>query len=178
MTSRDYDIINFINKYKFATTSHIQHFFFSSRSACNKTMKRIVDEQQINRMRIIKHSINSEYLFFLKKPNPSQIKHSLSLLDFYVMADETYTIKSFQVQKKIGSICPDACMVTNKDVFLVEVELSHKGFDYIKYEEFVAKNEYSKYFNKMPTVIVYTPFNPNIPSNTKCNFIVLRLKSI
>lgn len=171
MTSRDMEIIDFVSEYKIATTSVLCHFFFNSIHSCYKVLNRLTKEGHIKRIKVIEGSQNSEYAYYIKKP-PCQFKHSLTLIEFYSKWDKKEKVTKFESQVKLGSIIPDAIMECDQKVYLLEIELSNKGFNYMKYEKFYISEEYKNYFNKMPTVLVYG--NANIPSNTLVKYRILR----
>ena len=163
LTTRDISIIEFVTIYKVASTSTISHFFFSSISACHKRLKILSDNGSIKRAR---DSINNEYVYFKKLPK--QLKHSLLVTEFYREASGRYEIVNFKIEPVIGNIRPDAVFgyIKNgkKYLGLLEVEISHKGFDYLKYEKFKTSENYKQYFPTMPTIFI-------IGDNIKQNLI-------
>lgn len=176
ITDRDYKVIDFLNDYKIATTSTLEHFFYPSKRVAQRRLKALVDEKYIKKSR---DSINQDYYYYLKKPK--QLKHSLLITEFYREFSKCYKIEHFQVQKKIDNLIPDATIGyidsnINKVVFL-EVEISNNGFNYQKYKQF----NYKKYFNVMPNVFIIT--RQQIKQDKNINFIQIRdvktdLKSI
>lgn len=170
MTNRDLEIIDFVKKFKVAPTSTLCHFYFKSIHSCYKVLHRLFSEGYLNRMKLIENSQNSEYVYYIKNV-PSQMKHRLALNDFVVKWDGKYGIQDFDVQKKLGDIIPDGIMISQGQTFLVEIELSNKGFDYFKYEKFYTTGEYKNYFDTMPTVIIYG--KANIPTNTYVKYRVI-----
>lgn len=173
MTSRDLEIIDFLSDYKIATTSVLCHFFFNSIHSCYKVLHRLTESGHIKRMKIIEGSQNCEYAYYLKKP-PAQFKHSLMLIDFYSKWDKKENVTMFDTQKKLGSIIPDAIMQCKNKTYLVEIELSNKGFNYMKYEKFYISGEYKSYFSEMPTVLIYG--NTTIPNNTMVRYRIFTRK--
>lgn len=165
MTSRDFEIIDFISKYKVVSTNTLSHFFFNSIHSCYKVTHRLFTQGHINRMKLIQNSINSSYVYYINKP-PAQLKHALTITEFMTKWDSKFSIQDFIIQQSCGSIIPDAIMYSNDNIFLLEVELSKKGFNYMKYEKFFSSNEYTSYFNCKPTVLIYSNNKINIPTNT------------
>lgn len=174
MTSRDLEIVEFIQKYRVVSTNTIQHFFFNSIHSCYKVTHRLFTTGSINRMKLIENSINSQYIYYINKP-PQQLKHSLAITDFMTKWDSKFGVQDFIIQPSLGNIIPDGIMISNKQTFLVEVELSNKGFDYFKYEKFYMTNDYQKYFNSMPTILVYGKNNISIPTDTRCNYRIIAM---
>lgn len=170
MTSREYDIIEFIQKYRVVTTSTLCHFFFKSINSCYKVTHRMFVDGHIKRMKLIENNQNSEFIYYINKP-PQQLKHMVTITNFMAKWDNKYGIQDFDVQRKLGSIIPDAIMLSNNQLYIVEIELSNKGFNYYKYEKFFTSNEYLDYFNYMPTVLIYG--KASIPSNTNVNYRVI-----
>lgn len=170
MTTRDFEIIEFIEKYRVVSTQTLCHFFFKSIHSCYKVTHRLTEKGLLNRTKILNDSINSSYIYFINKP-PQQIKHMLTITDFMSKWDSKYGVQDFNIQMKLGEIIPDAIMMSQNQLYIIEVEISNKGFNYMKYEKFFSSNEYLKFFNEMPTILVYG--NANIPTNTRCNYRVI-----
>lgn len=95
-------------------------------------------------------------------------------MEFYYKWDSKHKVQEFNVQKKYGDIIPDGELIMeNGDIILLEVELSHKGFNYLKYEKFYQSGGYKEFFSKMPQIVVYGNEKITIPYSTKCNYIIL-----
>jgi hypothetical protein len=173
LTSRDIEIIEFLQKYKCATTTMLSKLFFPSRHACYKTMSRLYKAKKVMRTRMVQGSINCEYIYHVKKLS-TQMRHQLTVTWFYYKWSIGHNITSYYIEKQIGDIVPDAIFTyieNGKQITgILEVELSKKGFDYMKYERFYATRSYLKYFNEMPSIFILG--NANIPTGLRCNYKV------
>lgn len=170
MTMREIYIVEFLREYKVARTSTLCHFFFVGKWSCYKVLERMIKRGDIKKEKLINGNMNSEDIYYVNRL-PSQLRHSLALTDFYSKWDTKYGSESFEIQRKIGDIIPDALMVQNGEIKFVEIELSNKGFNYLKYEEWCISGKYKQFFNKMPEVIIYG--KANIPNNTTVNYRVV-----
>lgn len=136
MTNRDFEIIEFLTKYKVASLSTLQYFFFPSLSTAQKRMKILYDNKKVSRVRDF---INNEYVYFIKKPR--QFNHSVKVTETYVNLSKKYNIVKFILEPKLNMIRPDALIgyvENNKSkIMYLEVELSNKGFDSNKYKRFL-----------------------------------------
>lgn len=140
LTSRDFEIIEFITKYKAANTTTLQYFFFPSLSACQKRLLTLVQLKQLKRAR---DSITNEFIYYIKKPK--QLMHTVKVAELYAELSRKYKIVHFKTEVKLSSIRPDAVFGyiennTNK-IGMLEVELSNKEFDKKKYEVFIKSGE-------------------------------------
>ena len=172
LTKRDVKIIEFLEQYKIASTTILTHFFFPSEQTCRRRLKYLYDNHKIDRERDF---VNNEYLYFLKKPR--QLKHSLYVVKFYHMLHKNYTVESFEIEKKMADIRPDA-VFTYKDkgmtiTGLLEVELSNKGLNQSKYERFIVNRSYRDYFNNIPVVFAVT--KQDVERGTNLQFIKIKL---
>lgn len=167
MTSRDYEIINFINNYKVATTSTIAEVFFPSVRSCYKRLAMIYKEKMIRRTRDF---VSQEYIYHTKKTLPKQLRHSILVTDFYRELHKKAEILNFKIEPVYDDIRPDAVFgyrYNGKlDVGLLEVEISHKGFNYNKYEKFYISGNYKNHYPIMPMIFI---IGDNIKLPEKCN---------
>lgn len=140
LTSRDFEILEFLENYKVANTTILQYFFFPSLSACQKRLLKLVQSKQLKRAR---DSINNEYIYYIKKPK--QLNHSLKITELYMELSKKYEIIHFKTEVGIGSIRPDAIFGYKENnkakIGMLEVELSNKDFNIKKYEYFVKSGE-------------------------------------
>lgn len=172
MTSRDFDIIDFLIDYQIATTSTIASKFFTSGVRCQIRMKQLYDDKRVKRARL---SFNHDYMYYVNKPK--QYMHQLLITEFYGELMRNSNVITFTKSKKIGNIIPDSIFAYEidgvKKLGLLEVEISNKGFDYEKYEKFFLSGEYSNYFPEMPPVYIVCK-NARIPKNTPVKFIKIK----
>lgn len=176
MTSRDIEIIDFLNRFKCATTSMLSILFFPSVESCYKTMRRLYKAGKVKRIRLIKNSINCDYVYHTKSIT-NQMKHSLTITWFYTKWKQKYKVELFEREYKLGDIVSDAVVIYSengiKKVALVEAELSNKGFNYMKYERFYTSGEYKNYFPVMPDIIVLGKVT--VPTGTHCKYILYQI---
>lgn len=170
MTTRELYIMDFLKEYKVARTSTLCHFFFYGKSSCYNILWKMSKSGMIQKQKLVDGYVNSENIYYLKKP-PAQLRHALTLTDFYCKWDKTYGVEDFVAQKALGDVIPDAVMRYDGKFALVEIELSKKGFNYLKYEQWYASGKYKAYFDEMPEVIVYG--NAKIPTSTKVKYTVV-----
>lgn len=154
-TSRDLEIREFLETYKVATTSTLEHFFFPSLSSCQKRLKKMTDAKEIKRYR---DNINGEYVYCTKRPK--QFRHSLLVTEFYREFSKNYKIVNYKIEPVLGNIRPDAVFGYIKNgknyIGILEVEISNKGFNFNKYEKFNSSNEYKNFFPVMPCIFIVT----------------------
>jgi hypothetical protein len=169
LTRRDLDIINFLEEYRIASTSTLKTLFFPSLSACQKRMKTLNDNSKVKRARM---TMNYDYLYYVNKPK--KVMHDLLVTEFYNHIIDQSKVLQFRIDKELGKIRPDAIFAFEKNgrqqLGLLEVEISHKGFDYEKYETFYKTAAYKNWFPIMPTVYVVCQ-NAKIPKDTPIKFI-------
>lgn len=172
LTTRDLRIINFLEDYKVARTSTIAEMFFPSLNACYNRLQVIHNQKALRRTR---DEITSEFVYY-KRSLPKQIRHSLMVTDFYRELHKKCEVLSFKVEPVMGDIRPDAIFSyryhTKIYVGLLEVEISHKGFNSNKYEKFYSSNNYKSFLPVMPTVFVVGD-NVKLPQDGKVKYIVI-----
>lgn len=105
-------------------------------------------------------SVNEEYLYYITMPK--QLKHALTLTNFYSTFRKDHKIVDFRVQPKLGSVIPDA-MISYIDrdgktgvAAALEIELSHKKIDLQKYLKWQASGEYMSFLPYMPRIMILT----------------------
>lgn len=153
LTTRDYEIIDFVKEFKVADTNTISSLFFPSKSACQKRLKAMHDAKVLKRAR---DSLNDCYIYFHRPPK--QLRHSLLVSKFYKILFECSTVIKFTVEPIYGDIRPDAAFVYTINSItrlgLLEVELSNKGFDWVKYDRFFSHDNYKKYMTVKPILFI------------------------
>ena len=172
LTRRDLDIIDFIEEYKIASTSTLDQLFFHSKRACQNRMRILAMNNRVKRARL---TLNHDYIYYVKKP--SQYMHSLLITDFYRELTKHTEVLSYKVQQKLDKIIPDSIFLYKINevqyIGLLEVEISHKGFDWEKYDMFYKTGAYKDYFPIMPTVYVICK-HAKIPKDTPIKFIKIK----
>ena len=172
ITTRDMKIVDFLNDYKIASTSTIAELFFPSRIAAYKRLQVLSENKIVRRMR---DSINNEYLYYKKLPR--QLKHSLLVSDFYRELHMKCEIINFKIEPVMGDIRPDAVFgykYRGKTIVgLLEVEISHKGFNYVKYERFYSSEAYKNFLPVMPTIFIVGD-NVKLPNDSKVHYKIVK----
>lgn len=165
ITKRDLEVVDFLNYYKIASTTTIQKALFPSRRVCQRRLKELYDNKKIKRMR---NDINAEYIYYVKLPK--QWKHSLMVTDFFGDIISKYAVTKFIIEPDMKTMRPDAFFsyqdTKGNHIAFLEVELSHKGFDYAKYERFANEQMYKSFqFPFMPPVFIVGNVNKIIQSD-------------
>lgn len=171
VTSRDIEVKEFLQEYKVASTSTIALLFFPSLSACQKRLKKLVDNKEIKRDR---DSITNEYIYYIKRPK--QLKHSLLVTKFYGYISKQYKVATFKIEPVLDNIRPDAVFGFIKDdkkyIGLLEIEISNKGFNFAKYEKFYISEQYKSFYPVMPIIFIVSNKIIKIPKSN-INYVLL-----
>lgn len=141
LTKRDIMVIDFLDEFKVASSDTLQELFFPSVRVAQRRLSAIAEAGYINRSR---DGFGSAYIYYLKKPK--QLRHSLTLTDFYREAHKVVDVCKFIKEPALGSVIPDGLIAfesnQRKRLAFVEVELSNKGFDVDKYNAFDWKHHF------------------------------------
>lgn len=161
ITKRDAQAIKFVEQYKAARTSTLASFYPSYQVAARR-LAEIVAQGELKRER---DGWSAEYCYYIKKPK--QLRHALTVTDFYRELSRQAEIKKFIVEPALGGIRPDAVIGFVQDgqnkLALLEVELSNKGFDADKYARF----DWQRHFPVKPDLFVVTDKKvPKLDYNT------------
>lgn len=172
LTRRDLDILNFLEEYKIASTSTLTAVFFPSKSTCQKRMRILTDNKRVKRARL---TMNHDYIYYVKKPH--KVMHDLLVTEFYRELYYQSKILNFVVEKGLGRIRPDAIFGFEisgiQRLGLLEVEISHKGFDYEKYESFYRSGAYKEWFPVMPTIYIVCN-RVKLPVNSSLKYVTIK----
>lgn len=172
LTRRDLDIINFLEEYRVASTSTLTAMFFPSLRSCQIRLKTLAVNQKIKRARL---TMNHDYIYYTKKPYG--VMHDLLCTEFCRELMSRATVLQCVIEKQLGKIRPDAVIAfkyNNKQCLgLLEVEISHKGFDFEKYENFYRTGAYKDFFPVMPTVYVVCK-NAKLPKSTQIKYVTIK----
>lgn len=159
LTRRDLDIINFLEEFRIASTSTLKELFFPSLRSCQIRLKTLCDNQKIKRARL---TMNHDYIYYVKKPYG--VMHDLLCTEFYRELMSHSTVLQCAIDRQVGKIRPDAIFafkIGDKQCLgCLEVEISHKGFDFDKYENFYRTGAYKEHFPIMPTVYIVGKVKP------------------
>lgn len=150
LTKRDFEVIELVKSLKVARTSTIATMF-PSLSACQKRLKVIAETNSLKRMKDLE---SGEYIYFQRKPK--FLKHSLILSDFYREMSNVAKIEKFIPEYVVDDLRADAFMGYmfggKRYAAFVEVEISNKGFDILKYEKCYRSGKYSVF----PKIVAIT----------------------
>lgn len=166
MTTRDFNVVDFVKKFKVADTGIIKDLYYPSIRVCQRRMKDIVNKGHLNAAR---ERCNSSYLYFAKQL-PQQLKHYYYIAKFYAELSKICEIKKFNIEVTYGNLRADGAFVYVHNglqkVGLLEVELSNKGFDWGKYNRFISNDNYKSFMTVKPLIFILSDaVNPK-----KCNF--------
>lgn len=164
VTDRDKLVLEFINKFKFATTDTIAELFYPNLVIARRRLKLLYDNKLLKRDR---DHFTAQYYYYNTKSK--QMKHQLLLTDFYRELNKIAEIVFFENEFKCENVIADALAVYKLNeiayVAFIEVEISNKGIDLDKYEKLFRSNKYEKYFNGVfPLIIAIT--NKTIPKTS------------
>jgi len=156
ITNRDANVIDFLSEFKVAKTSTLEELFYTSYQVATKRLTKLVEMGELSRER---GGWSSEYYYFIKKPK--ELRHALMLTDFYRELHKIATVVKFIPEPTLGNIRPDAIVGFQLNgvnrLAMIEVELSHKGFNSAKYDNF----DWTQSIEYKPELIVI--------SNMRCN---------
>jgi hypothetical protein len=171
LTRRDLDILNFIEEYRIASTTTLTALFFPSLRSCQLRLRTLAVNGKVKRARL---TMNHDYIYYVKKPG--NFMHDLLVTEFYRELSQRSKILNFVSEKGLGKIRPDAIFgfefEGKQRLGLLEVEISHKGFDFEKYEEFYRTVAYKEWFPIMPTVYIVGR-NIKPPKTTQIKYVTI-----
>jgi hypothetical protein len=106
--------------------------------------------------------MNNDYLYYIKRPYG--VMHDFLCTEFYRELSIHSKVLQFAIDRQLGKIRPDAIFAfkigDRQCLGCLEVELSHKGFDFDKYEEFYKTGAFKEFFPVMPTVYIVGKVKP------------------
>lgn len=162
ITSRDIQVVEFLDRFKIAKTSTIAALFYPSLLVAQKRLKVMYEDKQAKRAR---DNITSEYFYYINKPK--QLRHSLLLTDFYREFNKVVEIVDFKNEVTIDKLRADGLVAYKKNgkgyIAFVEVQISNTPLDLKKYQVLLKSEEYKRYFPVFPKIIAVT--NKNIPGS-------------
>jgi hypothetical protein len=135
-------------------------------------LKKLAENGRIKRARL---TMNHDYIYYTKKPG--NYMHDLLVTDFYRELQKRVKVLNFVSEKQIGKIRPDGIFAYEIDgkqrLGLLEVEISHKGFDFEKYEEFYRTAAYKEFFPVMPTVYIVCR-SAKLPKSSQIKYVTIK----
>lgn len=167
ITSRDFDVIEFVKEVKVASTSTIAQLFFPSIRTAEIRLNVICKANLLKRSR---DSVSNEYAYYSTKPK--QFRHSLLVSGFYRELAKISAVYGFRVEPMFDEMRPDAVfgyeIGCRKFLGLLEVEISNKGLNLYKYNKLYANERYKKFFPTMPVIFIVSNLKalPDTPYRT------------
>lgn len=174
LTKKDFDIIDYLTKFKCASTSTIKEVFgYNTDRAVQRRLKILVEDyKEIKRDR---ENFTLEFTYYIKKP--AQLRHSLLLTDFHRELHKIANIHKFDNEVTIDHLRADGLIVwevnEKKYLGLIEVQISNNKFNVGKYYKMLEDRLHDKYFGgTFPYIIAVT--NQKIPYVEEFNIIQIR----
>src|SRR5699024_8275200 len=152
ITERDLEVIEFLEKYKVATTTTLEEFIYPSKRVAQRRLKILYEKKYIKRNQ---DYIGEDYYYYLKKPK--QLKHAILITEFYREFSKFFQIEHFKTEKKFNGIIPDGIIGyydNGQKIGFLEVEISNKGFNYNKYKRICSNMK--KEMGMNPKIFVVT----------------------
>lgn len=170
ITKRDAQVLEFIDKFKVATTDTIAELFYPSLQVAQRRLREL-SKKELKRER---YYFNTQYIYYKKKT--TQLRHNITLTNFYRELSKIAKIEEFtKHDNTIKGIEPDAFIAYrcngNNYIAFIEVEISKKGLDLDKYKRLYLSGEYEKYFPAFPKIIVIS----NTRIKKDYNFDIVRI---
>lgn len=162
ITRRDAQVIAYLDTSKAAKTDTLFHLFYPSYPVAARRLSSLSESGEIKRER---DGWSSQYCYYTHRPK--QLHHALAVTDFHTILKERVDLRKYIIEPTLGNIRPDAVagyVSGGKEMIaLVEVELSHKGFNTDKYSAF----DWKRFFPIPPLLIVVTDYRvPKMPLQT------------
>ena len=151
LTERDNNIIEFLTKYKCATTSTISNLFFNgSRRPTTRRLKHLKEHGFIKSSQ---EYVSIEQVHYINK-KPTQLKHSCLCSEFACKMKLEKNILKEKTEFKIGNVRTDLLLITDHPkIYLIEI-CNTKPFDLNKYIKLKKSMEWKKLFPTFPDIIV------------------------
>lgn len=160
ITDRDKQVLEFLRKFKVATTDTIADIFYPSLRVAQRRLKILYENKALKRDR---EHFTSQFYYYIQKPK--QLRHSILLTDFYRELNKIANIEFFESEFAIEHVRADALAayrIKNRGyIAFVEVQIANMPLDIEKYENLYRSELYKKYFPVFPLIIAIT--DKNIP---------------
>lgn len=154
---QDRNVINYLEKYKVATTDTLSTLFFSNLLAGQRRLKKLSEDYKvINRNR---DHISQQYYYYINRPK--QLYHRLLLTNFHrEIVKKGFKVVSLENEfSYFEKIRPDAFLAyehqSRKYISFIETERSNRP-NIEKYELFYKSYEWQNLFPVFPTIIWIT----------------------
>ena len=166
ITSRDFNVIEFVKEVKVASTSTVAQLFFPSIRTAEIRLKEICNANLLKRSR---DCVSNEYVYFSARPK--QFRHSLLVSDFYRELSKVSVVHGFRIEPTYENMRPDAVfgfqIGEKKYLGLLEVEISNKGLDLFKYNKLYSNDNFKKFFPTMPVIFIVSDLKSVPPTPYK-----------
>ena len=181
MTDRDYEILDYLEQCKMATTQQICKRFFSSKNTCQIRLTKLIEQKVLKRYRT---DSKKDYMYALPGTKLTEhiYEHMLpvcQLYDYY--EQQNYNVLAFETEVVLSkAIRADGVFVLGRAgkvrLIIVEHERSHNSLQskLEKYEKYFESKEYQKRFpNGMPELLFLT--DRTVPETTLTNVRVMNI---
>lgn len=155
LTNRDNEIIDFLTKYKCATTSTISDIFFNgSKRPCTRRLKHLREHHFINSSQ---EYVALEQVHYIGT-KPTQLKHTCLVASIVskLYSPEIEIIRAIP-EYKIGNVRADLLLVLkvngNNRIYMVEA-CNTKNFDLGKYHKLYTQGAWKGVLPIFPTILV------------------------
>lgn len=163
VTAKDKEVLQFIEKFKVATTSTISELYYHNLKWTQRRLKKLYDNKYLKRER---DHFTSEYYYYIRKTR--QLRHDLLLTNFYREMNKIVDIELFEKEFTIENMRADGLIAyrhKNKGyIAFVEVQIANIPLDVEKYESLYKSGKYKKYFPVFP--LIYAITDKKIPNTT------------
>lgn len=173
----DQNIYNFLEDFRYATTSQIEALFFKNKSKryCQKRLQYLTQQGFIKRC---KSTINNDFAYYIdKKSYLPQVHHDLIRTEIFIHMNEKYKVVSWSNEKTIEHIRPDAIafIEDHKMEFpvFIEIHLSNR-FDFDKYKG----KDFRPLFGMQPRVLICTDRHITPPNMSLLKFKVINFNNM
>lgn len=155
VTDKDKEVLQFLEKFKVATTDTISELFYHNLKWTQRRLKKLYDNKYLKRER---DHFTSQYMYYIRKPK--QLRHDLLLTDFYREMNRLTDIELFEKEFTIDNVRPDGLIAYRYKgksyIACIEVQIANIALDVEKYEKLFKSGKYKKYFPVFPLVYAIT----------------------
>jgi hypothetical protein len=161
MNERERAIIAFVANYKVASHTTLREIFFADvvDRIAYRVLKKLADYGELDRER---NFLVNEYIYWIPKSKPKQIKHSLLVTEFYRHLCKEATIVRFDIEvTDFDGARPDAFAGYQradgkKYIAFVEVEISGNEFNLQKYIDLYESGKWRDRHPVFPLIVAVT----------------------
>lgn len=172
VTEHDYQIVEFLDKYKIASIKTISYFCFNNHNYAQKRIKFLYEKKMVKRI----ETNSGQYAYYTK--TIKQVSHSLLVTEFYREFSKVYKVLEFKVEPQYENIRPNASFVYIdkgiERIGMLEVEISHNTLDIEKYENFIKSGKHENAWGGIP--VAYVVGNPIRKKSNVLEFKEFKIK--